>query len=224
MSKRKQATMSLEVIVKGEVAAVLVLDFLLLLVGAVHDAGLLVLADALLEEVGLAAEGDVLHEVEGVGGLVDLFVAEGDEESVSDELDVLLHQGGVHAEQGAGESLGQELLLDGDGIGDDGGDDLLAGTVVQVRVEEAGKVGVKTLVSGDELVGEGQAGHETTLLEPEDGSKGTAEEDALDGSKGNKSLSKGGVLVLDPFESPVGLLSDARDYGGLASVWMRKSR
>lgn len=209
--------MRLKVIVEGEVTTVLVLGLVLLL-GAVHDTSLLVLADTLLEEVGLATEGDVLHEVEGVGDLVDLLVAESDEESVSNELDVLLHQGGVHAEKSARKSLSQELLLNGDGISDNLVDNLLAGTVVQVGVEQASKVSVKTLISGDELVGEGQAGHEATLLEPEDGGKGTAEEDTLDGSKGNKSLSEGRVLVLDPSDSPVGLLSDTRNYERLASA------
>lgn len=33
-----------------------------------------------------------------------------------------------------------------------------------MREEEAGKVGVETLISGDEFVGEGETGHETTLL------------------------------------------------------------
>ena len=41
-----------------------------------HDGGLLVLADALLEEVGLALQRDELHPVEGVDGVVKLFTAE----------------------------------------------------------------------------------------------------------------------------------------------------
>lgn len=43
--------------------------------------------------------------------------------------------------------------------------------VLEHRVEEAGKVGVETLVAGDELVGEAQAGHQAPLLEPEDGAE-----------------------------------------------------
>src|SRR4051812_7190483 len=69
-----------EVVVKGEVAAVLALGLvagcgravILRLLGAGHDAGLLVFAHALLKEVGLAAERDVLHEVERVADAVDL--------------------------------------------------------------------------------------------------------------------------------------------------------
>lgn len=205
----------LKVIVKGEVTAVgvfgLSAGLLDNLLGAVHDTSLLVVGDALLEEVGLATERNVLHEVKGVGRLVDLLVAKSNKQTVGNKLDVLLHQVGVHAEQGARESLSQELLLNSDSIGDDVTDHLLAGTVLEVRVQQAGKVGVQTLVTRDELVGKGQTRHETSLLEPEDGGKGTAEEDTLDGSKGNQTLGKGRVLVLDPLDGPVGLLANARN-------------
>lgn len=60
----------------------------------------MVIADAFLEEVGFAREGYALHEVEGVGHVVEFRVSEGDEETVGDEFNVLLHQGGVHSEQG----------------------------------------------------------------------------------------------------------------------------
>lgn len=198
-------TLNLEVIIEGEVAAVLVLrlgrrggvagDVLL---GAVHDTGLLVLADALLEEVGLAAERDVLHEVEGVGGAVVLVIAEGEQQAVGDELDVLLHQVGVHAEQAAGEGLRQELLLDLYRVDDDVLDQLLAGAVLQVREQQAREVRVQALVARDELVGEGQARHQAALLEPEDGGEGSAEEDTLDGGEGNQTLGEGRLLVVDP--------------------------
>lgn len=205
----------LKVIVEGKVTTIGVLglsaSLLDNLLGAVHDTSLLVVGDALLEEVGLATERNVLHEVKGVGRLVDLLVAESDKQTVGNKLDVLLHQVGVHAEQGAGESLGQELLLNSDSISDDVTDHLLAGTVLEVRVQQAGKVGVQTLVTRDELVGKGQTRHETSLLEPKDGGKGTAEEDTLDGGKGNQALGKGRVLVLDPLDGPVGLLANARN-------------
>ena len=68
-----------------------------------------------------------------------------------------------------------------------------------MREEEAGEVGVHAFVAGDELVGEGEAGHEPALLEPEDGGEGPAEEDAFHGGEGHEALGKGGVLVRDPF-------------------------
>lgn len=176
-----------------------------------HDTRLLVVTDALLEEVRLACKRDVLHEIEGVGGLVVLLVTEREQQAVSDELDVLLHQVGVHAEQRARKSLGQELLLDFDGFSDDILDSLLAWAVLEVGEEKAGKVGVQTLVTGDELVGEGKTGHETALLEPEDGGKGAREEDTLNGGKGHQALSEGRVFVLNPPDGPVGLLLDTWD-------------
>ena len=83
--------------------------------------------------------------------------------------------------------------------------------LLEVAEEEAGEVGVKTLVTGDELVGESETGHETTLLEPEDGGEGAGEEDTFDGGKGHETFGEGGALVADPAKGPVGLLLDDRD-------------
>ena len=65
------------------------------------------------------------------------------------------------------------------------------------------------LVTADQLVGEGQAWHQSALLKPEDGAERTREEDTLDGSEGDKSL---GIWVLrvNPFQSPLCLLG--RDW------------
>jgi hypothetical protein len=141
----------------------------MLLLCAGHDTSLLVITNTLLEEVGLASEGNVLHEIEGVGRLIELLVSERKEQTIGDELNVLLHEVGVHAKESARKSLGQEFLLNLDSFGDDVLDSLLAGAVLQVREEKTSEVGVKTLVTGDELVGEGKTSHKTTLLQPEDG-------------------------------------------------------
>jgi hypothetical protein len=55
-------------------------------------------------------------------------------------------------------------------------------------VQKAGKVAVQALITGDELVGEGEARHEATLLQPEHGTEGAGEEDALHAGKGNEAL------------------------------------
>ena len=81
-----------------------------------------------------------------------------------------------------------------------------------MREEEAGEVGVEAFVAGDELVGEGEAGHEAAFFEPEDGGEGAGEKDALDGGKGDETLGEGGGFVLDPFDGPVGLFADAGDW------------
>jgi hypothetical protein len=60
-----------------------------------------------------------------------------------------------------------------------------------VGVKETGKVSVKTLITRDKLVGESETRHEATLLEPEDGSESTAEENTLNSSEGNEALTEG---------------------------------
>jgi hypothetical protein len=196
---------------------------LLVLLSAGHDTGLLVITDALLEEVGLAGQRDVLHEIEGVGGVVVLVVTQSQEQAVGDKLNVLAHEGGVHAEQRAGESICQELLLNLHCLGDDSQDGLLAGAVVEHGEEEAGKVGVHALITRDQLVGERETGHEATLLEPEDGCERSTEEDTLDGSKGDETVGKGRVLVRDPSQGPVGLPLDAGDCSELER-WLSESK
>jgi hypothetical protein len=183
----------------------------LLLVGGGHDTSLLVVTDTLLEEVGLAGKGDRLHEVEGVGGVVVLLVAKGDEQTVSDELNVLAHQLGVHAEQTTREGIGQELLLDTDSLDNDVLDNLGLGAVVEVREQQTSEIGVETLVTRNKLVGESETRHQTTLLQPKDGSERAGEEDTLNGGEGNQALGEGGLLVIDPADGPLGLLGNARD-------------
>jgi hypothetical protein len=176
-------------------------------VEAVHDGGLLVVADALLEEVGLALQRDELHPVEGVGGVVHLPAPERHEQAVGDELDVLAHEGAVHADERDGERVADELALDVDGVGDDLADAGLVELAAEEVVEEAGEVAVQALVAGDELVGEGEARHEAALLEPEDGAEGAREEDALNAGEGDEALGEA-LAAVDPAHGPVGLAAD----------------
>ena len=50
--------------------------------------------------------------------------------------------------------------------------------------------------------------HESSLLHPEDGGERAREEDALDGGESDDALGVGGVVSVDPRQSPVGLLLD----------------
>lgn len=184
--------------------------------GSSHNTSLLVVRDTLLEEVGLSGQGDGLHEVEGVGGVVVLVITELNKETISDKLNVLSHETCVHSEEVAWKGLSKELLLILDGLDNDILNNLLGWLVSQVLEEQAGKVSVETLVTRDELVGEGESRHETTLLEPEDGGEGTREEDTLNSGEGDEALGECGLLVLDPAESPVCFLLDARD--GIDSI------
>ena len=55
------------------------------------DTSLLVVTHALLEEVGLALQRDHVHPLEGVLDIVVLGYSEGDQESISDEFNILAH-------------------------------------------------------------------------------------------------------------------------------------
>ena len=105
-----------------------------------------------LEEVGLALHRDHVHKVERVSRLVNLFVAERDEQPVGDKFDVLAHEVRVHADQLDRQRVRQELLLDRDRLADDALDRVGVRSAFEVREEQAGKVGVETLVARDELV------------------------------------------------------------------------
>jgi len=105
---------------------------------------------------------------------------------------------------------------------------------LEVAEEQASKIGVHTLITTDELIGECKARHETTFLEPEDRRKGTREEDAFDGSEGDQALTECGTLIRYPLECPVSLALDARNsfhsvkeifaLGGILDVSVDKKR
>lgn len=134
---------------------------------------------SLLEEVVLILQRDALHEIEGVRCIVNLRVAQLEREAVRHELDILCHELRVHANQLARQSLCDELLLNLHGLAKNLVRLLLRETVHELGIQETGEIRVDTLVACNELIGERQAGHNPPLLKPEDGAKGTAEEDTL---------------------------------------------
>ena len=138
-----------------------------------------------------------------------LGVAERDEETIGDEFDVLAHELLVHADELDGESGRQELLFDLHSLLDDGEDSVWVRPPLQVREEQASEICVKTFVSADEFVGESQAGHQATLLEPEDGSERAREEDSLYSSKGNDTFAESRIFVGNPLQCPVCFSLDA---------------
>jgi|SRR5690242_10935852 len=213
---RREGTRHLEVFFEIEVsrcALFLCCEYwalsLLLLLCARHDTSLLVVTNPFLEEVGLASQRDILHEVEGVGSVVALRVAKGQQQAVGNKLDVLAHKSGVHAEQSARKSVRQELLLNCDSFSDDSLYGLFARAIVQQREEEAGKVCMHALIAGNEFVGECKTGHQAALLQPKDGCERATEEDTLDGSERHEAVGEGRILVRDPSQSPVSFLTDA---------------
>lgn len=170
-----------------------------------------IIRNPLLEKVGLSLQRDHVHEVKGVRLVVVLLVTQCDEETISDELDILAHQISVHANQLAWEGICEELLFDANGFSDDTFNSFGMGAALQVAEEETGEVGVHTLIAGDEFVGESETRHKPTLLEPENGCKRTREEDTLDGGECNQSLAEACMLVGNPCKGPIRLALNARN-------------
>lgn len=212
MKKENRRRRHLEVFIESESSAVLrFIRRIFFLLSAGHHTGLLVVSNTLFEEVGLPGKGNVVHEVEGVGGIVEFLVSKSNEESVGNKLDVLAHEFGIHAEKSTRKCIRQKLLFDADCLGNDSLDSSGVWAVVEVGEQETGEVSVETFITGDEFVREGKARHKTTLLQPEDGGKRAAEEDTFDGSEGNETLGKGGILILNPPDGPIGFFADARN-------------
>lgn len=113
------------------------------------DSGFLVVAYSLLEEVCLSLQGNHIHEREGVLVTIVLRDAQLEQQAVSNEPDVLVHEARVHADQLDGERLSDEVALDLHGLVDDLDNALVAELVVQVLVQQAGEVCVHALVTGD---------------------------------------------------------------------------
>ena len=90
--------------------------------------------------------------------------------------------------------------------------------VLKHRVHEASELGVETLISGNEFVGEGESRHEASLLEPIDGAKTSAEKNAFDAGEGAESFSKT-VFSVHPCDGPFCFLLDGRNgVDGLEKV------
>ena len=51
---------------------------------------------------------------------------------------------------------------------------------------------MESLVAGNEFVTESEAGHNASLLQPENGGEGTTEEDPFNGSEGNDTFGVAG--------------------------------
>ena len=76
-----------------------------------------------------------------------------------------------------------------------------------------------SFVTISEFVGEGEAGHQATLLQPEGRSKGTREEDTLHGGEGNEAFCKCRTLVRGPTEGPICLALNERNcFDGVEEV------
>ena len=100
-------------------------------------------------------------------------------------------------------------MLNDDGFFDNLLQKLGVGPPPEVTEQETSEVGVHTLITADQFVGEGKTGHETALLQPEDGSEGPGEEDTLDRGEGDETFAERSTVVGDVTKSPVSLPLDA---------------
>jgi hypothetical protein len=110
----------------------------------------------------------------------------------------LFHEFSVDTEQRARQAFGQEALFNFDGFDDDVLNGLFAWTFAEVGEEQTSKIRMKTLIPGDEFVGEGQARHKPALLKPEDGCERSREKYAFNSGKSNKAFSESRILISDP--------------------------
>merc|ERR1719509_200307 len=173
-----------------------------------HNAHFLILPDPFFKEVSFALQLNGFHEVEWIDNVVSLGTVQLHQEPVRHKHDVLDHQLIVHSNQGHGKSFSQELTLNVHSILDNLQHSLLSWFVDQMFEEKTSKVSVKSFISGDQLIGERESGHQTSLLQPENGSKTSTEEDPLHRRKGNQPLSIGGIPCIYPPQSPLRLLLD----------------
>ena len=115
-------------------------------------ARLSVSAHLLLKEVVLVLQTNLLHEREGIGGRICLRIAELEKQAIRHELNILTHHLGVHANQVAGQGLGNELLLNLHGITNNLVRLLLTELVHQLAIQKTGELRVKSLVPSNELI------------------------------------------------------------------------
>ena len=95
---------------------------------------------------------------------------------------------------------------------DDFVNDVIGKFSLQHVVKHACEISVKALIPRNQLVREGKTRHQTTLLQPVDGTETTREQDSLNGRERNQSLGKGQIVV-HPLSSPQSLLLHARNSG-----------
>merc|ERR1712113_1119996 len=119
----------------------------------------LVLPNPLLEEVSLSLQRDQLHPIERILRFEDLWVSKRCEQSVSDELNVFRHHLAIHTDQIAWQCLTNEEPLGCDCPLYEVVNHVIRKLVLQHAVDKACKLGMQTLVPGDQLIREGQTWH-----------------------------------------------------------------
>mmetsp|Transcript_19132 Transcript_19132/g.42310 ORF Transcript_19132/g.42310 Transcript_19132/m.42310 type:complete len:216 (+) Transcript_19132:139-786(+) len=175
-----------------------------------HHTGFLILTHPLLEEVRLALQRNKLHPVEWVAPVVNLGMAQSDEQPISHELDISCHHRLVHPNQIAWQRFADEFPLHIHSTPNDFMNNILGQLVLEHRVQQTGEVRMETLVSGNQLIRERQSRHQTPFLEPIDGAERPTEQDAFHTSEADQSLSET-VGVVHPLHRPSRFRLHCRD-------------
>ncbi len=131
-------------------------------------------------------------------------------ETIGHKLNVLGHETGVHTDQATGECVADKLILQNHGLADQTANGLCRGLLGLLVIQGHREERMKSFIARDQFIAEGETRKKAALLEPEDGTEGTTEEDALDRRKGRQTGGKARI-GLDPLEGPLGLLGDARN-------------
>lgn len=76
-----------------------------------------------------------MNTIEWVCRVVVFLIAQSDQETVSNEFDILFHEFRVDSQQGTRQTFGQESLFDFDSFGDDILDDLFARSFTEMAEE-----------------------------------------------------------------------------------------
>lgn len=100
------------------------------------------------------------------------------------------------------------LLFNSHSINNDSADSFRGRLGLQLRVEKTGKVTMESFVSADQLVGESQAWHQSTLLYPKDRGKRSRKENPFNSSKSDNSFTKCSFFWPSPFQRPISFLLD----------------
>ena len=129
-------------------------------------------------------------------------------QTIGHELNLLSHEVCVHSNKTAGKSLADELLLENHRLTNQITKNLRIGLLGLLMVESHREERVKSFIARDELIAERESRKKTPLLEPEDGTERTAEEDTFDRCKGCQTGGKVGIR-LNPLQGPFSFLGNA---------------
>ncbi len=116
------------------------------------------------EEIPFPWEADHFHPIKWVANFVVSLSAEGNQELVGAELDVVAHHGQVQPNELDKEGIDNEFHFNVNCTADDVDDACFRKTVDQFGIEEAHEVAVEPFITTDEFVAKAEARHESALF------------------------------------------------------------